>query len=73
MSADFKRHPLFARMWLKGSPSAEKRGGAEHRAELLAGLRGSVVEVGAGNGLNFAHYPASVERVLGVEPEPLLR
>ena len=22
----------------------------------LAGLRGTVIEVGAGNGLNFAHY-----------------
>jgi ubiquinone/menaquinone biosynthesis C-methylase UbiE len=73
MSPDFKRHPLFARMYLKGSPGAEKRGGAEHRDELLAGLRGSVLEVGAGNGLNFAHYPASVKRVVAVEPEPVLR
>ena len=73
MPPDFKRHPLFARLYLKGSPGAEKRGGAEHRDELLAGLRGSVLEVGAGNGLNFAHYPASVVRVVAVEPEPVLR
>ena len=50
------------------------RGGvAEHRQRLLEGLSGSVVEVGAGNGLNFAHYPAEVSRVLAVEPERHLR
>lgn len=43
------------------------------RDELLAGLSGVVVEVGAGNGMNFAHYPATVTRVHAVEPEPYLR
>lgn len=32
-----------------------------------------MVEVGAGNGLNFAHYPEGVTEVLAVEPEPFLR
>jgi ubiquinone/menaquinone biosynthesis C-methylase UbiE len=32
-----------------------------------------VIEVGAGNGLNFAHYPQEVSSVLAVEPEPHLR
>src|SRR6266508_2488374 len=45
----------------------------EHRRKLLAGLSGQVVEVGAGNGLNFTLYPETVEHVLAVEPEPLLR
>lgn len=44
-----------------------------HRERLLAGLSGRVLEVGAGNGLNFAHYPPVVEEVVALEPEPYLR
>jgi ubiquinone/menaquinone biosynthesis C-methylase UbiE len=66
-------HPLFSRFYLKFADQADARGGAEHRQRLLAGLSGSVIEVGAGQGGNFSHYPESVERVLAVEPEPLLR
>lgn len=40
---------------------------------LLAGLTGEVVEIGAGNGLNFAHYPDGVTRVVAIEPETHLR
>ena len=32
-----------------------------------------MIEVGAGHGLNFAYYPASVTEVVAVEPEPHLR
>jgi ubiquinone/menaquinone biosynthesis C-methylase UbiE len=68
------RHPVFARVYAKLSRSADtKLGVEEHRKELLAGLAGLVVEVGAGNGLNFAHYPPSVSEVIAVEPEPHLR
>jgi len=45
----------------------------KERTALLAGLTGRVVEVGAGNGMNFSHYPLSVEEVVAVEPEPYLR
>jgi SAM-dependent methyltransferase len=45
----------------------------DHRRRLLAGLAGRVLEVGAGNGLNFPHYPATVTEVLAIEPEPYLR
>ncbi|WP_042364003.1 class I SAM-dependent methyltransferase [Streptacidiphilus neutrinimicus] len=68
------RHPVFARLWSKAiGPALERAGVTEHRRRLLAGLSGEVVEVGAGNGLNFAHYPPEVTRVLAVEPEPDLR
>ena len=46
---------------------------ADHRRRLLAGVKGRVIEVGAGNGLNFSHYPHEVTHVLAVEPEPYLR
>jgi ubiquinone/menaquinone biosynthesis C-methylase UbiE len=51
----------------------ESRGYAERRRQLLSGLAGRVVEVGAGNGLNFRHYPPEVRAVLAVEPEPYLQ
>jgi SAM-dependent methyltransferase len=67
------RHPLFARMYQRIAAAAEAAGAAEHRARLLADLSGRVVEVGAGNGMNFRHYPTSVTEVVAVEPEPYLR
>src|SRR3954464_15489979 len=70
---NFKPHPFFARFWIKVSPKAEEKGVAAHRDDLLAGLSGRVLELGAGNGLNFAHYPPEVTEVVAVEPEPTLR
>jgi ubiquinone/menaquinone biosynthesis C-methylase UbiE len=66
-------HPLFARFFDRFAGKDEERGQAELRRELLAGLSGRVIEVGAGNGLNFPHYPASVEEVVAVEPGAYLR
>ena len=66
-------HPVFARLYARLSASTEAKGAAAHREEMLAGLAGKVVEVGAGNGLNFAHYPATVIEVVAVEPEAHLR
>src|SRR5262249_4096212 len=42
-------HPIFARFYAWTSPSMDRGGVAEHRRRLLAGLSGSVIEVGAGN------------------------
>jgi ubiquinone/menaquinone biosynthesis C-methylase UbiE len=70
---DTVHHPIFARLYERISVKADRRGADQHRTELLAGLEGRVIEVGAGNGRNFAHYPGSVTEVLAVEPEPRLR
>jgi ubiquinone/menaquinone biosynthesis C-methylase UbiE len=73
MTDERSRHPVFARVYAKVAELAEGRGGAEHRRKLLAGLSGRVVEVGAGSGANFAHYPSTVSEVVAVEPEDYLR
>ncbi|MFW6033811.1 MAG: class I SAM-dependent methyltransferase [bacterium] len=66
-------HPVFARLYSRLSPAMERSGMGEYRDQLLAGLTGRVVEVGAGDGANFPHYPAGVASVVAVEPEPYLR
>jgi ubiquinone/menaquinone biosynthesis C-methylase UbiE len=65
-----KAHPVFARVWdtlvrMGGEP--ERR----HRDELVRGLHGLVLEVGAGTGLNLSRYAARV-RVVALEPEPTM-
>lgn len=73
MPAQRISHPVFARYYARLSPAMDKGGMAAHRRQLLHGLTGSVIEIGAGNGLNFAHYPTGVTRVLAIEPDPHLR
>ncbi|MCZ4102790.1 class I SAM-dependent methyltransferase [Streptomyces sp. H39-C1] len=66
-------HPLFARIYPRINAFTEAHGAVEHRQELLVGIRGRVLEIGAGTGANFWHYPPEVEHVVAVEPEPRLR
>ncbi|GAA3196264.1 MULTISPECIES: class I SAM-dependent methyltransferase [Streptomyces] len=67
-------HPLFARCYARVSVAAETRAGmATVRRRLLGGLSGRVIEIGAGNGLNFAHYPDTVSEIVAIEPERDLR
>jgi ubiquinone/menaquinone biosynthesis C-methylase UbiE len=43
------------------------------RRDLLAGVTGRVLEVGAGTGLNIPHYTANVTRLVLSEPEAHMR
>ncbi|MEU1123687.1 class I SAM-dependent methyltransferase [Streptomyces sp. NPDC005899] len=71
---DAVHHPVFSRFYARMSVTADlKAGVAAYRAELLSGVSGRVIEIGAGNGLNFAHYPGSVSEVVAIEPERRLR
>ncbi|MGI9578626.1 MAG: class I SAM-dependent methyltransferase [Microthrixaceae bacterium] len=66
-------HPVFARVFAKLVALDDRSGQAEHREEMLSGLSGRVIEVGAGTGANFVHYPAEVTAVVAVEPEPYMQ
>jgi ubiquinone/menaquinone biosynthesis C-methylase UbiE len=47
---------------------AERAGIAERRHDLLAGLEGDVVEIGAGTGASLPHYELA-RRVVAIEPD----
>ncbi|MBI4082007.1 MAG: class I SAM-dependent methyltransferase [Candidatus Lambdaproteobacteria bacterium] len=59
--------PRMVHVSMKAKPVAEVRGKA------LAAAGGTVLEVGFGSGLNLAHYPAGVTRLLAVEPSEVAR
>ncbi len=66
-------NPFFVRFYRRNRRSALKRGENEHRRRALEGLTGRVVELGPGDGANFALYPTTVTEVVAVEPEPRFR
>lgn len=51
-------------LWL-----GERAGMRSRRAELLVQASGRVLEIGAGTGLNVAHYNGRVEKLILTEPE----
>jgi SAM-dependent methyltransferase len=66
--------PLFARVLLpRFIGTAMSHGQPAHRQRLLEDLTGRVIEIGAGDGLNFAYYPSTVAEVFALEPEIFLR
>lgn len=73
MPLDTSARPLFARCLARSAAISERKGADGYRRRLLTGLAGRVIEVGAGTGINFRHYPRAVAEVLAVEPEPNLR
>ncbi len=64
----------FAALYERAMESTEDAGMREHRRRLVAGARGRTVELGAGTGLNFDHYPDAVTELVLTEPfEPMAR
>ncbi|MGH3003130.1 MAG: class I SAM-dependent methyltransferase [Gaiellaceae bacterium] len=55
---------IFAVFYDPVMAGAERRGLSAARRALLADARGRVLEIGAGTGVNVAHYPPGVELVL---------
>ena len=63
-------HPLFARFYDRLLAGTEDAGLADMRGELLATASGRVLELGAGTGLNLAHYTDAVTELVMTEPDP---
>jgi len=66
-----KGHRWFASIYDRQMRSMERAFLSRLRRQLLAGLTGDVLEIGAGTGANFAYYPAGV-RVIAREPDPFM-
>ena len=65
---------LFARIYDRAMAHGEEAGVRERRAALLSGATGRVLELGAGTGLNLAHYTPAVRELVLTEPDrPMLR
>jgi ubiquinone/menaquinone biosynthesis C-methylase UbiE len=67
------QHPRFARAYARAVGQMNRRGATENRRRMLAGLHGTVIEIGAGDGSAFALYPTAVTHVLALEPDDYLR
>lgn len=61
---------FFAWIWGKTHGMLEKVYG-KRKNELFATLQGKVLEIGAGTGINFRHFPAGLE-VVALEPNPFM-
>lgn len=59
---------LFASLYDRTLAATEEAGLAERRERLVSAAAGRVLEVGAGTGLNLAHYADNLERLVLTEP-----
>lgn len=59
---------LFASLYDRTLRDTERAGLAERRERLISQTGGSVIEIGAGTGLNLDHYPGDLERLVLTEP-----
>jgi len=64
---------LMSRMYDRLLEGAERSGLRDWRRALLEGVRGEVLELGAGTGSNLALYPSSVTRLVLSEPDRHMR
>jgi SAM-dependent methyltransferase len=67
MSVGFYFNVVFPRLcnWVMDQPHL-----AKHRGQLLADVRGEILEIGVGTGLNLPHYPEHVRKITAVDPNP---
>jgi len=64
---------FYATIYDRISSGSERAGLSEERHALLARAAGATIEIGAGTGVNLAHFPPAVTRLCLVEPDPTMR
>lgn len=66
------RKTIFAATYDRMIRQSNEAGVKDMRQGLLAEANGSVLEIGAGTGLNLAHYNGNIESLVLTEPEPAM-
>lgn len=51
--------------WTMSSPSF-----AEYRRSVLANIKGNVLEIGFGTGINLSYYPESIHEIIAIDVNP---
>ena len=64
-------HRWFAALYDPLSKGDERGAMGRRREELLGGVEGDIVEIGAGTGANFSHYSPQA-RIVAFEPDPFM-
>lgn len=64
---------LLAKFYDRIMREAEDAGLGDWRRSLLAPMEGSVLEIGAGTGVNLPYYPESVTKAILAEPDNAMR
>lgn len=64
--------PVFARWYGLLSRRAERGELGERRSALLGQASGRVLDLGAGTGESFKHFPGTVSYVLAIDPDPAM-
>ena len=64
---------MYAAIYDKMNAGPEEAGVGAFRYELISAAKGATIEIGAGTGLNLAHYPPAVTRLVLTEPDRAMR
>lgn len=72
MSTNPREHRIFAAVYDFQGAALERGVLGERRERLLGGLRGEVLDIGAGTGVNLQYF-AEASRVVASEPDPAMR
>ncbi|RDH82498.1 MAG: hypothetical protein DIZ80_09435 [endosymbiont of Galathealinum brachiosum] len=63
------RSYFMAKFYDSSMKKIEEQSFSKWRRELLSGIKGDVLEIGSGTGINLSHYPGSISSLVLTEPD----